>query len=69
MSYRGADPTTPESGEYLRFAVAFAGIVLYDYHMSNEPELEDEGQTPPDFTRLEVAAANPRAYQQWLDAQ
>ena len=69
MPYRGLDSGPRESGERLRFAVAFAGIVLYDYHMSNEPELEDEGRTPPDFTRLEVAAANPRAYQQWLDAQ
>ena len=81
MPYRGLDSGPRESGERLRFAVAFAVIVLYDYHMSIQdetreiltcepkPPTEDEGHPAPDMTSLEVAAANPRSYQQWLDAQ
>jgi hypothetical protein len=81
MPYRGLDSGPRESGERLIFAVAFAGIVLYDYHMSEfianptleqleafflEPE-EDEGHPPHDMYAL--AHTNPRAYQQWLDAR
>ena len=56
-----------------RFAVAFAGIVLYDYLMSNEnnelelEQIEDEGHPP--FDMYALASAHPRVYQQWLDAQ
>ena len=69
------------------FSIAFAGIVLYDYHMSAfDQDLDDFllGQDPSDYDEASereedeghpahdmyaLAHTNPRAYQQWLDAQ